>query len=88
MTNYVITSDWNKGLIVKLTKKGDPQNGDDWREITFLSVPSKIFWKVLLHIMEGDIDVKLRQEQAGFRRRKACTTHIFSLRNIIEQSIE
>ena len=61
-TNDVIPNDWNKGLIVKLPKKGDLQHCDNWRGIALLSVPSMIFCRVLLNIIEGDIDVKLRQE--------------------------
>ena len=41
-TYYVIPNDWNKGLIVKLPKKGDLQHCDNWRVITVLSVQSKI----------------------------------------------
>ena len=37
-----IPRDWNKGLIVKIPKKGDLQNCDNWRGITLLSMPSKI----------------------------------------------
>ena len=77
-TNDVIPNDWNNGLIVKLPKKGDHQHGENWRGITLLSAPSKIFCRVLLIRIEGVIDVKQRQEQAGFRREKdalmACIT--------------
>ena len=83
-----IPRDWNKGLIVKIPKKGDLQNCDNWRGITLLSMPSKIFCRVLLNRIEEAIDVNLRQEQAGFRRGKGCMDQIFSLRNIIEQSTE
>ena len=86
-TNDVIPNDWNKGLIVKLPKKGYLQHCDNWRGITLLSVPSKIFCRVLLNRIEGAIDVKQRQEQTGFRRGKGCRDKIFALRNIIEQSI-
>ena len=83
-----IPRDWNKGLIVKIPKKGDLQNCDNWRGITLLSMPSKIVCRVLLNRIEGDIDVNLRQEQSGFRRGNGCMDQIFSLRNIIEQSTE
>ena len=87
-TTNEIPRDWNKGLIIKIPKKGDLQNCDNWRGITLLSMPSKIFCRVLLNRIEGDIDVNQRQEQAGFRRSKGCMDQIFSLRNIIEQSTE
>ena len=56
-TNNVIPSIWNMGLIVKLPEKGDLQNCDNWKGITLLSVPSKIFCRVLLHRIEGATDV-------------------------------
>ena len=83
-----IPRDWNKGLIVKIPKKGDRQNCDNWRGITLLSMTSKIFCRVLLNRIEEAIDVNLRQEQAGFRTGKGCMDQIFSLRNIIAQSTE
>ena len=71
-TNDVIPNDWNNGLIVKLSKKVDLQHCDNWRGITLLSVPCKIFSSVLLNRIEGDVDVdvKMCQEQAEFRRGK------------------
>lgn len=83
-----IPEDWQKGLIVKLPKKGNLQNCDNWRGITLLSIPSKIFCKVLLTRLDKALDNKLREEQAGFRRGRGCVDQIFALRNIIEQSLE
>ena len=34
------------------------------------------------------IDPQLRNEQAGFRKGKSCSDHIFTLRQILEQSKE
>ena len=86
--NEVIPSDWNKGLIVKLPKKGDLQCCDNWRGITLLSVPSKVFCKIILGRIDTAVDLKLREEQAGFRKGRGCIDQIFALRNIIEQCIE
>ena len=44
-----IHEDWAKGLIVKLHKKGDLGNCDNWRGITLLSIPSKVCCRVLLN---------------------------------------
>ena len=83
-----IPSDWAKGLIIKIPKKGNLLVWDNWRGITLLSIPSKVFCRILLRRIETAIDKKLRQEQAGFRKRRGCTDQIFALRNIIEQTLE
>ena len=38
--------------------------------------------------LEKKIDTKLREEQAGFRRKRGCIDQIFALRNILEQCAE
>ena len=87
-TKDTIPADWTKGLIVKLPRKMDLQNANNWRGITLLSVPCKVFCRVLLLRMEAAIDCKLRQEQAGFRKGRGCIEQIFALRNIIGQCFE
>ena len=88
-TKDTIPADWTKGLIVKLPKKGDLQNANNWRGITLLSVPCKVFCRVLLLSIEAAIDSKLRQEQEGFRKSRGCIEQIFALRlNITEQCLE
>ncbi|KAJ8356898.1 hypothetical protein SKAU_G00196920 [Synaphobranchus kaupii] len=83
----VIPVDW-EGLIAKIPKKGNLQNCNNWRGITLLSIPSKVFCRILLGRIDTAIDTKLRQEQAGFRKGRGCTDQIFTLRNIIEQCLE
>ncbi|KAL1267682.1 hypothetical protein QQF64_033045 [Cirrhinus molitorella] len=83
-----IPEDWSRGLIVKIPKKGDTKNCDNWRGISLLSIPSKVFCRVLLNRIEPAIDTRLRQEQAGFRKGRGCMDQIFTLRNILEQCLE
>ncbi len=83
-----IPEDWSKGLIVKVPKKGNIKSCDNWLGITLLSIPSKVFCRVLLNRMETAIDTRIRQEQAGFRKGRGCMDQIFALCNIIEQCLE
>ena len=83
-----IPTDWERGIIIKLPKKGDLGNCDNWRGITLLSIPSKVLCRIILKRIDEEIDRNLREEQAGFRANRGCIDQIFSLRNIIEQCTE
>jgi len=63
-------------------------NCNNWQRITLLSTPEKVFSRVLLNRLQNAVDCTLRDEQAGFREGHSCTEQIFTLRNIIEQSLE
>jgi len=83
-----IPDDWKRGLLVKLTKKGDLSRCGNWRGIMLLSIPSKVLTRVILNRMRVAVDEALRDEQAGFRKDCSCTDQIATLRIIVEQSIE
>ena len=79
---------WKIGLIVKLPKKGDLTDTNNWRGIMLLSITSKVLCRVILNRITDMVDPLLRNEQAGFRRGRSCADHIFTLRQIMEQSNE
>ena len=54
-----VSKDWSKGFTFKLPKKGDLGNCDNWRGTTPLSVPSKIFCRILLKRIQKAIDTAL-----------------------------
>ncbi|KAI8496360.1 hypothetical protein Bbelb_256590 [Branchiostoma belcheri] len=83
-----VPRDWQDGVIVKLPKKGDLSDCNNWRGITLISIPGKVFCAVLLRRLKKAVDSKLREEQAGFRSNRSCTEQIFTLRNIIDQCLE
>ena len=85
---HEVLDDWKKGIIVKLHKKGNLSDCNNWREITLLSTPGKVFTTVLLNRLQNAVDQTLREEQAGFRKGRSCAEQIFALQNIIEQSLE
>lgn len=84
----VLPREWKEGLLVKIPKKGDLGQCQNWRGIMLLSIPSKILSRIILERLRNALDQKLRPEQAGFRQDKSCTDHIATLRIIIEQSNE
>ena len=74
--------------MVKIFKKGDLPDCNNWRRVTLLPVISKIFCRMMLERIKIGIDKKLRKEQAGFRLKRSTTEQIFMLRNILEQANE
>ena len=53
-----------KGLIVELPKKGDKTEYTNWRGVTLLSVPSKIFCKIICMSLSDARNDIIRKEQA------------------------
>ena len=83
-----VPSEWKEGYLIKLPKKGDLSSCSNYRGITLLSVPGKVFNRIILERMKTHVDRHLRDEQAGFRKERSCTDQIATLRIILEQSLE
>ncbi|KAL9983368.1 hypothetical protein ACROYT_G005527 [Oculina patagonica] len=77
--------DWKTGLIVRLAKKGDLSDCNNWRGVT---LTSKVFSKIILRRMTAALEKDIRKEQAGFRKGRSYSDHIFTLRQIFEQAKE
>jgi len=83
-----IPTEWKTGHIVKLPKKGDLGDCQNWRGIQLLSIPSKVLTRILLERLKTAVNDILRDEQAGFRAGRSCIDQIATLRIILEQSLE
>ena len=51
-------NDWKCGLLIKITK-GDTANCEIWRGITLLSIPSKVFTRILLNRIKEHVNHRL-----------------------------
>jgi hypothetical protein len=52
----VIPNSWSEGNIIRIPKSGDLTNCNNWRGITLLSIPSKVFCIVVIsRITELDL---------------------------------
>ena len=84
----VVPEDWKEGFLVKLPKKGDQSECDNYRGIMLLSVPGKVLNRIILENLKDAVDRKLRDHQAGFRQERSRIDQIATLTIIIEQSLE
>jgi hypothetical protein len=83
-----IHKEWEEGLIIKILKKDDLSNCNNWKGITLLSTPSKILTRIILNRIQTTVKQHLRKEQAGFRKHRSCVDLINILRIILEQIVE
>ena len=86
--NETLPNEWTDGIIVKISKKGNLRDCDNWRGICVLPAVSKIIAKVILERIRDPLISTVDAEQAGFRAGSSCTDHINSVRIIIEQCKE
>ena len=83
-----VPSDWTKGTIIKLFKKGDALVCGNWRGINIMSIPSKLLSIIILQRLQQKLDQHLRDEQHGFRPGRSCADLIFTLRMLVDDSKE
>ena len=57
-----VPSDWTKGFIIKLFKKGDALVCDKSRGINIMSIPSKLMSIIILQRLQQKLDQHLRDE--------------------------
>ena len=84
-----VPDEWKKAIIVPLFKnKGSKLDCGNYRGISLISVPSKLFMRVLLNKIKPLVEESLREEQAGFRGGRSTIDQIFALRQVIEKRWE
>ena len=81
-----LPGDWTRGMILPFWKrKGDHLVCSNHRGITLLSIPGKLFTRVLLTRVLSKIRDSRRPQQAGFMPNRSTTDHIPALRMLIEK---
>ena len=76
------------GVVVPIYKKGDRRVCSNYRGITLLSQPGKLFAKILELRLRSIIEGQLLEEQCGFRSGRGTTDQLFTLATILERSWE
>ena len=85
----IIPEDWQKGVIIPLWKRrGSRSDCSNYRRITLLYVPGKLFSMVLLDGCQNTIRKIRRPEPAGFMSDRSTIEQIFTIREIVEKTTE
>ena len=91
--NQVIESevpprDWSRMMVTPIHKKGDKMDPNNYRAIALLSIPGKVFCRILMDRSSDIIERSLSESQPGFRPNRGTTDAIFIARQIIEKARE
>uniref|UniRef100_A0A8R1IS18 Reverse transcriptase domain-containing protein n=1 Tax=Caenorhabditis japonica TaxID=281687 RepID=A0A8R1IS18_CAEJA len=88
LANGRTPEDWRTVKISLLTKPTKPKKGKDYRPVTFSSIISKLFTKILTKRITAKSEDYLEESQAGFRRGKECADNIQVVSQIWEKCTE
>ena len=83
-----VPSDWMKAVIVPLYKgKGDKGECKNYRGISLLSIPGKVYGRVVIDRVRSVTEGEIGEEQCGFRRGRGCVDQVFVIKQLSEKFV-
>ncbi len=81
-----VPEDWKQAIIMVLYKgKGKKEECNNCMSISLLSVPGKIYGRILNERMMKVMDKRVGDEQGGFRKSRGCVDQIFTVKILVEK---
>ncbi|KAK3517314.1 hypothetical protein QTP70_002959 [Hemibagrus guttatus] len=80
--------DWATGVVVPLFKKGDRRVCSNYRGITLLSLPGKVYSRVLERRVRPLVKPQIQEEQCGFCPSHGTLDQLYTLHRVLEGSWE
>ncbi|KAK3508160.1 hypothetical protein QTP70_015359, partial [Hemibagrus guttatus] len=80
--------DWATGVVVPLFKKGDRRVCSNYRGITLLSLPGKVYSRVLERRVRPLVEPRIQEEQCSFRPNRGTLDQLYTLHRVLEGSWE
>ncbi|KAK0138802.1 putative RNA-directed DNA polymerase from transposon X-element [Merluccius polli] len=87
-TSGAMPLDWQTGVVVSLFKKGDRRVCSNYRGITLLSLPGKVYSGVLARRVHRIVEPRIQEEQCGFRPGLGTVDQLYTLCRILEGAWE
>ncbi|KAK3572533.1 hypothetical protein QTP86_034321, partial [Hemibagrus guttatus] len=80
--------DWATRVVVPLFKKGDRRVCSNYRGITLLSLPGKVYSRVLERRVRPLVEPRIQEDQCGFRPSHGTLDQLYTLHRVLEGSWE
>jgi hypothetical protein len=80
--------EWKCGVICPILKKGDKTVCNNYGGISLLCTTYKVLARILAMILEPYAEEIIGEYKCGFRRNRATTDQIFSIRMMLEKCYE
>ncbi|TWW73571.1 hypothetical protein D4764_15G0009650 [Takifugu flavidus] len=87
-TSGVVPLDWSTGVVVPLFKKGNRRMCSNYRGITLLSLPGKVYSGVLERRVRRIVEPRIQEEQCGFRPGRGTVDQLYTLSRVFEGAWE
>ena len=87
-TSGAVPLEWQTGVVVPIFKKGDQRVCSNYRGITLLSLPGKVYARVLERRVRLMVEPRIEEEQCGFRPGRGTVDQLFTLAGVLEGAWE
>lgn len=87
-TEKRVPCDWQVGVIVPIYKKGDRMNCQNYRGITLLSIAGKVYERIIEKRLRKYVESDIADSQSGFRKGHSIQDHIFTLKQMINKTLQ
>ena len=89
LLNEKVPNDWMRAIIVPIYKgKGDRSDCRNYRGISLLSIPGKVYGRILIEKVRSMTEGLIGEEQCGFRSGRGCVDQVFVLKQMSEKCVD